>query len=146
MIRRPPRSTRTDTLFPYTTLFRSMLPIVRNQIAQTLPPFFDRERTNAEIGQVAPGTTTPRQLPIEPKPLTIRQDIGVALVAVAQNHAIGSIKVTLKFDQLIERPFNPARLIQIMLGCDCPEIRVLQILADPMPHDPDLVMVYRCAH
>src|SRR3546814_10083394 len=27
MIRRPPRSTRTDTLFPYTTLFRSLLGI-----------------------------------------------------------------------------------------------------------------------
>src|SRR3546814_7695297 len=26
MIRRPPRSTRTDTLFPYTTLFRSVEP------------------------------------------------------------------------------------------------------------------------
>src|SRR3546814_18805961 len=26
MIRRPPRSTRTDTLFPYTTLFRSLPP------------------------------------------------------------------------------------------------------------------------
>src|SRR3546814_5815895 len=26
MIRRPPRSTRTDTLFPYTTLFRSLVP------------------------------------------------------------------------------------------------------------------------
>src|SRR3546814_9304333 len=26
MIRRPPRSTRTDTLFPYTTLFRSETP------------------------------------------------------------------------------------------------------------------------
>src|SRR3546814_4165693 len=26
MIRRPPRSTRTDTLFPYTTLFRSPAP------------------------------------------------------------------------------------------------------------------------
>src|SRR3546814_12866342 len=25
MIRRPPRSTRTDTLFPYTTLFRSTI-------------------------------------------------------------------------------------------------------------------------
>src|SRR3546814_14253355 len=25
MIRRPPRSTRTDTLFPYTTLFRSTM-------------------------------------------------------------------------------------------------------------------------
>src|SRR3546814_4446144 len=27
MIRRPPRSTRTDTLFPYTTLFRSLVDI-----------------------------------------------------------------------------------------------------------------------
>src|SRR3546814_19645175 len=26
MIRRPPRSTRTDTLFPYTTLCRSLVP------------------------------------------------------------------------------------------------------------------------
>src|SRR3546814_16169793 len=26
MIRRPPRSTRTDTLFPYTTRFRSLVP------------------------------------------------------------------------------------------------------------------------
>src|SRR3546814_5506948 len=26
MVRRPPRSTRTDTLFPYTTLFRSAVP------------------------------------------------------------------------------------------------------------------------
>src|SRR3546814_12455103 len=29
MIRRPPRSTRTDTLFPYTTLFRSLHPAPR---------------------------------------------------------------------------------------------------------------------
>src|SRR3546814_3009352 len=29
MIRRPPRSTRTDTLFPYTTLFRSQGPPAR---------------------------------------------------------------------------------------------------------------------
>src|SRR3546814_10023853 len=30
MIRRPPRSTRTDTLFPYTTLFRSYARLDRN--------------------------------------------------------------------------------------------------------------------
>src|SRR3546814_17179984 len=30
MIRRPPRSTRTDALFPYTTLFRSALPVSRD--------------------------------------------------------------------------------------------------------------------
>src|SRR3546814_8025258 len=29
MIRRPPRSTRTDTLFPYTTLFRSIIGAAR---------------------------------------------------------------------------------------------------------------------
>src|SRR3546814_4949904 len=29
MIRRPPRSTRTDTLFPYTTLFRSKIDVLR---------------------------------------------------------------------------------------------------------------------
>src|SRR3546814_10902889 len=34
MIRRPPRSTRTDTLFPYTTLFRS--PDVRGSQGQHL--------------------------------------------------------------------------------------------------------------
>src|SRR3546814_12519707 len=32
MIRRPPRSTRTDTLFPYTTLFRSQLALLLSEI------------------------------------------------------------------------------------------------------------------
>src|SRR3546814_2498170 len=36
MIRRPPRSTRTDTLFPYTTLFRSTGGSVMQSIVQTL--------------------------------------------------------------------------------------------------------------
>src|SRR3546814_11733372 len=51
MIRRPPRSTRTDTLFPYTTLFRSILPVVLPQaaidrlmeVAATDPVFVDLE-------------------------------------------------------------------------------------------------------
>src|SRR3546814_7421921 len=33
MIRRPPRSTRTDTLFPYTTLFRSGADVKRERPA-----------------------------------------------------------------------------------------------------------------
>src|SRR3546814_8378208 len=37
MIRRPPRSTRTDTLFPDTTLFRSVEPLVA--------AFFDLDKT-----------------------------------------------------------------------------------------------------
>src|SRR3546814_12079883 len=45
MIRRPPRSTRTDTLFPYTTLFRSV-PIgpcrmkIRLILKEILPFYF----------------------------------------------------------------------------------------------------------
>src|SRR3546814_3868482 len=38
MIRRPPRSTRTDTLFPYTTLFRSdQTTLSFNTYALTVP-------------------------------------------------------------------------------------------------------------
>src|SRR3546814_10630568 len=36
MIRRPPRSTRTDTLFPYTTLFRSHRPHALGEMAGAL--------------------------------------------------------------------------------------------------------------
>src|SRR3546814_2951451 len=36
MIRRPPRSTRTDTLFPYTTLFRSGTVLVDAGAGRTL--------------------------------------------------------------------------------------------------------------
>src|SRR3546814_1507400 len=44
MIRRPPRSTRTDTLFPYTTLFRSHLKLsavidgLGNIVDRLVPP------------------------------------------------------------------------------------------------------------
>src|SRR3546814_5938340 len=38
MIRRPPRSTRTDTLFPYTTLFRSSVGLGRHQRADDPRP------------------------------------------------------------------------------------------------------------
>src|SRR3546814_16689982 len=34
MIRRPPRSTRTDTLFPYTTLFRSRMAVAQPRAGQ----------------------------------------------------------------------------------------------------------------
>src|SRR3546814_16989618 len=43
MIRRPPRSTRTDTLFPYTTLFRAFL-------AEPLHHAFD-DRLDCQCGQ-----------------------------------------------------------------------------------------------
>src|SRR3546814_2608669 len=54
MIRRPPRSTRTDTLFPYTTLFRSAASSSRGSVcgsssskrftAPATPPYVKRSR------------------------------------------------------------------------------------------------------
>src|SRR3546814_3442766 len=52
MIRRPPRSTRTDTLFPYTTLFRSQLKRALTDIA-ALPPGEERRRFEIETQIVA---------------------------------------------------------------------------------------------
>src|SRR3546814_14025979 len=45
MIRRPPRSTRTDTLFPYTTLFRSMFVDIFAGIVELV----------LDVGQIAAG-------------------------------------------------------------------------------------------
>src|SRR3546814_15838232 len=39
MIRRPPRSTRTDTLFPYTTLFRSRACWFKSGLGHHLSPY-----------------------------------------------------------------------------------------------------------
>src|SRR3546814_21018904 len=39
MIRRPPRSTRTDTLFPYTTLFRSEAGLLQHALACGIEQF-----------------------------------------------------------------------------------------------------------
>src|SRR3546814_12349673 len=47
MIRQPPRSTRTDTLFPYTTLFRSHAPRIR------------------EAGAPSVELAEPRELPVD---------------------------------------------------------------------------------
>src|SRR3546814_2269595 len=43
MIRRPPRSTRTDTLFPYTTLFRSSKRRSARRISFAQPPAGPRQ-------------------------------------------------------------------------------------------------------
>src|SRR3546814_3786095 len=47
MIRRPPRSTRTDTLIPYTTLFRSKVMSTETLIE---PPLQDADALIADMG------------------------------------------------------------------------------------------------
>src|SRR3546814_13130054 len=84
MIRRPPRSTRTDTLFPYTTLFRSK----RDRIDRGLGP----ERGSRRFGGSGPciqASETARQtaLAIEQK-LCRGYDPVALLEAVPDLHAV----------------------------------------------------------
>src|SRR3546814_7782158 len=61
MLRRPPRSTRTDTLFPYTTLFRSWRPVRRPERVvgpQTALP--GRERPCGDGSMLTRPRTPPR--------------------------------------------------------------------------------------
>src|SRR3546814_5299260 len=51
MIRRPPRSTRTDTLFPYTTLFRSPRRLLHAQTAGTDRDRLGRDRLHHRADQ-----------------------------------------------------------------------------------------------
>src|SRR3546814_14420007 len=53
MIRRPPRSTRTDTLFPYTTLFRSMLGAIGHDLRTPLASLRVRTESVEDEGERA---------------------------------------------------------------------------------------------
>src|SRR3546814_19572951 len=54
MIRRPPRSTRTDTLFPYTTLFRSLVRLFGDMDDVLITPFRAAVVDTDAAGLVAP--------------------------------------------------------------------------------------------
>src|SRR3546814_10319514 len=73
MIRRPPRSTRTDTLFPYTTLFRSVVPPLVMQAVEA-----------AQAEQFL-------MLRVHP---SVREEVAAGLGAVRQAHpAVGVIEL-----------------------------------------------------
>src|SRR3546814_6906094 len=53
MIRRPPRSTRTDTLFPYTTLFRSRQHARLARLGRDAQPFGEEQALGAAVALLA---------------------------------------------------------------------------------------------
>src|SRR3546814_14278938 len=73
MIRRPPRSTRTDTLFPYTTLFRSprhrlpRLPIERRRFARPDDMRPDRGAVSVQARDQCGGRSDRKLLWLAPK-------------------------------------------------------------------------------
>src|SRR3546814_1262086 len=61
MVRRPPRSTRTDTLFPYTTLFRSLPRHLEDGARRPAPRLPRHQRPARRLGRHVAGRRSRRQ-------------------------------------------------------------------------------------
>src|SRR3546814_9853888 len=72
MIRRPPRSTRTDTLFPYTTLFLSSADLVLCLFPME-PPIYARHDVDARFV----GHPLADAMPLEPDRAAARAQLGL---------------------------------------------------------------------
>src|SRR3546814_5349340 len=104
MIRRPPRSTRTDTLFPYTTLFRSLGTPCGCGSARRIPRFYTNRR---EIGEKS----------IDPGPQLVANLTGnVAVAARIDAFAIGGRQ------EIILRAEGPGMDAQRIISCLPPKI------------------------
>src|SRR3546814_20191300 len=82
MIRRPPRSTRTNTLFPYPTLFRSpsLLRGGHSCLWRKRSPLLSRRRASsvggAAGGGVVPAAGSDRKSVVLGKSVSVRVDLG----------------------------------------------------------------------
>src|SRR3546814_3489153 len=97
MIRRPPRSTRTDTLFPYTTLFRShRIAVVARRVVliEVAPP---HEGLHLHIG-LGRHLVADRQAETELRAVAVVVAAGEVVVAVgvafdAEEHAVDPMDI-----------------------------------------------------
>src|SRR3546814_7400873 len=62
MIRRPPRSTRTDTLFPYTTLFRSVVEVLPPGVIHDVQHPYEIEDAPRVIATLQDAAVLPRNI------------------------------------------------------------------------------------
>src|SRR3546814_9154975 len=119
-IRRPPRSTRTDTLFPYTTLVRSDADV------HMPPPAMARiEKARNRTGDIADGLERVRQLVLklrtfsrldegEFKKCDMRENIE-AVIAILHHRLQDGITLSTDFCDDNSIPYYPAPLNQVVM-------------------------------
>src|SRR3546814_2655360 len=95
MIRRPPRSTRTDTLFPYTTLFRSAWSMIADRFATLI----------ADVAAPASSAPTTRRGPALTGLWAMCDDVGILQHGVEivpdRNHGYRSEEHTSELQSLM---------------------------------------------
>src|SRR3546814_5981489 len=85
MIRRPPRSTRTDTIFPYTTLFRSLNEENEMSLADLVSVPEDRPVIVTICGDSGMGKTS--LAATFPKPIVIRAEDGLQAIPMERRRS-----------------------------------------------------------
>src|SRR3546814_5132985 len=104
MIRRPPRSTRTDTLFPYTTLFRSGWTPVTQQC------FIRALEAMGSVGQAARAVGMGRR-----SAYRLRDRPGAESFAQAWDRAIAMGRMR-QFDYAMDRAINGITTVRVLRG------------------------------
>src|SRR3546814_2492043 len=110
MIRRPPRSTRTDTLFPYTTLFRSI--VIAQQGAVQLRQFGLEVFTINLVGRASV-----RELGLLMTAIMVAGRSGSAFAA-----QIGTMKLTEEVDAMRTIGVSPVQAIVLPRVAASPRI------------------------
>src|SRR3546814_952884 len=91
MIRRPPRSTRTDTLFPYTTLFRSSYALASLGFGFTRPGF--TAGSSLAVGPDAQGSVAGKVTSVNGASFVLGPSIGVGLYGDRKSTRLNSSHV-----------------------------------------------------
>src|SRR3546814_1884098 len=126
MIRRPPRSTRTDTLFPYTTLFRSLF--TGEGIAERA---FLKQQTRVE-----PHALQPRGIEVDGRGPVDRTGLGLRDIAdrfatfADRDHIDAVLDIAVNEDQLCRPPgaellVDLALIGPVLLGAQVVVARIL---------------------
>src|SRR3546814_14966138 len=122
MIRRPPRSTRTDTLFPYTTLFRSIRADIRARLAPLPVRVILDEPLSHRIDNMISGVRAKIALKVFGDDLDTLRSIagnfeqqlktipGIDDVAVATQARIPQLEVTAAYARAAAHGVSPAAL------------------------------------
>src|SRR3546814_15604709 len=110
MIRRPPRSTRTDTLFPYTTLFRSekLLGLTLLQCEGVV------DRGAVTIGEALEGEAANGRGHLD--------DGKARGAAIGQAHLLEFLPEQLPLDELDRKSVVSGKSVPVRVGFGCPRI------------------------
>src|SRR3546814_8102617 len=114
MIRRPPRSTRTDTLFPYTTLFRSASASSAAALPSSVTGLLDRRRAGQLLAKLFEQVLVDLDLGA---PFGLGGELGHQLVAAGRPKRLRDRRDACRLDilgagavDLAERDHHPAEI------------------------------------